>query len=67
MSLRDAPTLFVKKNDESIHLYIDYRQLNKITIKNKYPSPCIDDMFDQLQGVTVFSNSTNVGGCSETN
>ena len=34
---------------------IDYRQLNKVTVKNKYPLPCIDDLFDQLQGACVFS------------
>ena len=38
-----------------MRLCIDYRQLNKMTIKNRYPLPCIDDMFDQLHGATVFS------------
>ena len=41
-----APMLFVKKKDGSLRLCIDYRQLNKVTIKNKYPLPRIDDMFD---------------------
>ncbi|KAG8493004.1 hypothetical protein CXB51_012618 [Gossypium anomalum] len=50
-----APVLFVKKKDGSMRLYIDYRQLNKVTIKNKYPFPRIDDLFDQLKGATVFS------------
>ena len=45
-----APILFVKKKDGSLRLCIDYRQLNKVTIKNKYPLPRIDDLFDQLQG-----------------
>ena len=45
-----APVLFVKKKDGSLRLCIDYRQLNKVTIKNKYPLPRIDDLFDQLQG-----------------
>lgn len=44
-----APVLFVKKKDESMRLCIDYRQLNQVTIKNKYPLPRIDDIFDQLQ------------------
>ena len=51
----DAPVLFVKKKDGSMRLCIDYRELNKVTIRNKYPLPQIDDLFDQLQGAQVFS------------
>ena len=47
--------MFVKKKDGTMRLCIDYRQLNKITIKNKYPLPQIDDLFDQLQEASVFS------------
>ena len=47
--------LFVKKKERTMRLCIDYRQLNKVTIKNKYPFPKIDDLFDQLHGVSVFS------------
>ena len=50
-----APILFVKKKDGSMRLCIDYRELNKVTVKNRYPQPIIDDLFDQLQGATVFS------------
>ncbi|XP_070054285.1 uncharacterized protein [Nicotiana tomentosiformis] len=50
-----APVLFVRKNDGSLRMYIDYRHLNKVTIKNKYPLPRIDDLFDQLQGSRYFS------------
>ena len=50
-----APVVFVKKKDGSLRLCIDYRQLNKLTIKNRYPLPRIDDLFDQLQGARVFS------------
>ena len=49
-----APVLFVKKKDGSLHLCIDYRQLNKVTIRNQYPLPRIDDLFDELQGAKVF-------------
>ncbi|KAL5540682.1 hypothetical protein UlMin_043334 [Ulmus minor] len=50
-----APVLFVKKKDGTMRMCIDYRELNKVTIKNKYPLPRIDDLFDQLQGASVFS------------
>ena len=50
-----APVLFVKKKDGSMRLCIDYRELNKVTIRNQYPFPRIDDLFDQLQGDKVFS------------
>ncbi|XP_073291016.1 uncharacterized protein [Primulina huaijiensis] len=50
-----APALFVKKKDGSLRLCIDYRKINKATIKDKYPLPRIDDLFDQLQGAKVFS------------
>ena len=48
-SSRGAPVLFVKKKDLSMRLCIDYRQLNKVTVRNKYPLPRIKDLFDQLQ------------------
>ncbi|GKA13255.1 putative nucleotidyltransferase, ribonuclease H [Tanacetum coccineum] len=50
-----APVLFVKKKDGSFHMCIDYRELNKLTVKNRYPLPRIDDLFDQLQGSSVYS------------
>nr|GEW25849.1 putative reverse transcriptase domain-containing protein [Tanacetum cinerariifolium] len=50
-----APVLFVKKKDGLFHMCIDYRELNKLTIKNRYPLPRIDDLFDQLQGSRYFS------------
>jgi len=50
-----APVLFVKKKDGSMRMCIDYRQLNKVTIKNKYPLPRIDDLMDQVRGAAVFS------------
>ena len=50
-----APVLFVKKKDGSMRLCIDYRELNKVTVKNRYSLPRIDDLFDQLRGAKVFS------------
>jgi hypothetical protein len=50
-----APVIFVKKKDGTLRLCIDFRQLNKYTIKNKYPLPRIDDLFDQLRGEKIFS------------
>ncbi|GJY44924.1 putative reverse transcriptase domain-containing protein [Tanacetum coccineum] len=50
-----APVLFVKKKDGSFCMCIDYRELNKLTVKNRYPLPRIDDLFDQLQGSSVYS------------
>ncbi|KAL4362299.1 hypothetical protein GQ457_04G021100 [Hibiscus cannabinus] len=50
-----APILFVRKKDESLRMCIDYRQLNKMTMKNKYPLQRIDDLFDQLGGASIFS------------
>ncbi|GJW38521.1 putative reverse transcriptase domain-containing protein, partial [Tanacetum coccineum] len=50
-----APILFVKKKDGSFWMCIDYRELNKLTVKNRYPLPRIDDLFDQLQGSSIYS------------
>jgi hypothetical protein len=50
-----APILFVKKKDGTLRLCIDFRQLNKATMKKKYPLPRIDDLFDQLRGEKIFS------------
>ncbi|GJY66025.1 putative reverse transcriptase domain-containing protein [Tanacetum coccineum] len=51
----EAPILFVKKKDGSFQMCIDYRELNKLTVKNRYSLPRIDDLFDQLQGSSVYS------------
>ena len=45
-----APVLFVKKKDGTLRMYINYRQINKVTVKNRYPLPRIEDLFDQLKG-----------------
>jgi hypothetical protein len=50
-----APAIFVLKKDGTQRLCVDYRALNEVTVKNKYPLPKIDDLFDQLRDVCVFS------------
>ena len=50
-----APVLFLKNKDGTLKLCIDYGQLSKVTVKNKYPLPRIDDLFDQMRGAKVFS------------
>lgn len=47
--------LFVRKKDDSLRMYTDYQQLSKVTMKNKYPFPRIDDLYDHLQGAIHFS------------
>jgi hypothetical protein len=50
-----APVLVVRKKDGSQGMYVDYRTLNDVTVKNKYPLPRIEDLFDQMRGAKVFS------------
>ena len=57
-----APMLFVKKKDGTLRLCVDYRKLNKMTVKNKYSLPRIDDLFDQLKGASVFSKIELISG-----
>ena len=56
-----APVLFVSKKDISLRMRIDYRQLNKVAINNKYPVPKIDDIFDQLEGASCNALSLHLG------
>ncbi|XP_075515437.1 uncharacterized protein LOC142550084 [Primulina tabacum] len=60
MSPWGAPVLFVKKKDGTMRMCGDYRQLNRATMKNKYPLPCIDDLFDQLQGHVISAQRVSV-------
>ena len=57
-----SPILFVKKKDGTLRMVIDYRSLNKITIKNRYPLPRIDDLFDRLHGSKYFSSLDLMSG-----
>jgi hypothetical protein len=50
-----APVLFVQKKDGSQRMCVDYRSLNNVTMKNKCPLPCIEDLFDQMRDARVFS------------
>jgi hypothetical protein len=58
-------TLFISKKDKCLHLCVDYRPLNAVTIKNKYPLPCIDILFDQQVGAQVFSKIDLRSGCHQ--
>src|SRR3954469_21221526 len=60
-----APILLVKKKEGSMRLCVDYRQLNKVTIKNRYPFPRIDDLMDQLVEACVFSKTDLRSGCHQ--
>ncbi len=51
----EAPILFVHKNDGTLRMCVDYKALNKVTMKNWYPLPRIDDLFDRLSGIKLFS------------
>jgi hypothetical protein len=62
MSPWGAPSLFLKKKDGTLRLCIDYRHLNKMTIKNKYPLPKINDLFFRIKGAMVFSKINLMSG-----
>ncbi len=51
-----APILFVRKKDGTLRMCIDYRALNKVTVKNRYPLPRIDELLDQLHGSTIWTS-----------
>ena len=57
-----APILFVKKNDNTLRMVNDYRDINKLMIKNRYPVPRVDDLSDQLHGAKVFSSLNLMSG-----
>ena len=54
-SLAGAPILFVKKKDGSLRLYVDYRKLNEMTIRNSYPLPLISELLDRVKGAKFFT------------
>jgi hypothetical protein len=60
-----CPAIFVKKKDQTLRLCVDYRPLNEVTIKNKYPLSRIDLLFDQLSGAKVFSKIDLRSGCHQ--
>jgi hypothetical protein len=60
-----APVLFVRKKYGTLRFYIDFRQLNKVTVKNKYPLSRIDDLFDQLKDAKIFSKIDLRSGCHQ--
>ncbi|CAI7831920.1 unnamed protein product, partial [Closterium sp. NIES-54] len=57
-----APILFTPKQDGGLRMCIDYRALNRVTIKSRYPIPCTDDLLDQLRGARYFSKIDLRGG-----
>ena len=57
-----APILFVKKKDDTLRMCINYRHINRVIVKNKYPLPRIEDLFDQLKGAGVFSKIDLLSG-----
>jgi hypothetical protein len=60
-----APVIFVLKKDGMQRMCVDYRSLNEVTIKNKYPLPRIDNLFNQLKGACVFSKIDVLSGCHQ--